>query len=96
VGCHHGNDAKASFRVTNRDAWLRGGESEEPAITPGFPAESPAIEFMAGKIDGMEMPPLDQREQFPALSPDELEMFRTWVQQGASWPDHVKVEPVSE
>ena len=39
LGCHGGDadDVKGEFSVLNREALLRGGESEEAAIIPGNP-----------------------------------------------------------
>jgi hypothetical protein len=32
------------------------------------------------------MPPKAGRERFPALSADEVALFRAWIDQGAEWP----------
>jgi hypothetical protein len=31
------------------------------------------------------MPPLKHRDQFQALSPSEISLLRTWIDQGAAW-----------
>ena len=56
-GCH-GNDVediKGGFDVRSRETLLKGGESEEPAIVPGKPDESPL--YLSVTWDGLEMPP---------------------------------------
>lgn len=86
VGCHSGQKPRGAFDLASRDALLKGGQSGEPAIIPGHAEESPLIQFVSGKIEDLEMPPLARREKYPALSSAEIARLRAWVDAGAPWP----------
>ena len=90
-GCHSGGEPKSGLVVTSRQALLDGGESGQPALRPGQSAESPLAEFIAGRREDMEMPPLRARKKYPALSELELATIRAWIEQGAPWPDGARV-----
>ncbi len=42
---------------------------------------------VSGRVEGMEMSPLPKRDRFAALTKDEVELARAWIEQGAVWPD---------
>jgi ankyrin repeat protein len=86
TGCHDGDKPRAQLTVTSRDALLKGGASGEPAITPGSAETSPLIHYVSGKIEDLEMPPLDRRNKYPALSPAEIDLLRAWIDAGAPVP----------
>ncbi|QEG00725.1 Planctomycete cytochrome C [Stieleria maiorica] len=83
LGCHGGeeDDIKGDFSVLNRDALLRGGESEEPSIVPGHPDQGTLIEAIAW--EGLEMPPKENDR----LTEEQVDLFRRWIKSGAPWPD---------
>ncbi|WP_397568654.1 PSD1 and planctomycete cytochrome C domain-containing protein [Schlesneria sp. T3-172] len=81
--CHGENRQRGDFRLDDKGAALKGGESFAPAIIPGDGAASPLVRFTAGAVEGMEMPPEGER----ALSRDEVSLLRAWIDQGAKWPD---------
>lgn len=83
AGCHGGEKPRAGFVVQTRAALLKGGASGEPAIVPGRADASPLLHYVSGKIEDLEMPPLDRREKYPALTAAELELVRRWVEAGA-------------
>jgi ankyrin repeat protein/mono/diheme cytochrome c family protein len=93
AGCHSGDEPKSGFTVASRDALLRGGDSEVPAISPGAGADSPLVKMISGRVKKLEMPPLRARKKYPALSDDELSKVRAWIDQGAPWPEGANVEP---
>jgi mono/diheme cytochrome c family protein len=86
VACHSGERAKGGFQIVNRAALLQGGNRGEPAIVPGQPDASPLIRFVQDRTEDMEMPPIGRRDKFPALTRDETARLRTWIAQGADWP----------
>ena len=61
-------------------------------MSPGYGDESPLLQYVAGEVEDLEMPPLDRREKYPALTPAEMETLRTWIDEGAVWPEDVPVE----
>ena len=44
----------------SRESLLKGGESGDPAVSPGYAEESVLIQYVSGTIEDLEMPPLDQ------------------------------------
>src|SRR6516225_7582548 len=87
ASCHGPTKSKAHFRVDSREAIIRGGESHQEAVVPGNSAASPLVHNMAGLVKEMEMPPLDKRDKYPALTPHEIAMVRAWIDQGVKWPN---------
>lgn len=85
VKCHSGEKPKARFSIVSRDGLLKGGQSGEPAIVPGQGGDSPLVVFPSDEIEDLEMPPLKHRAEFPSLSPSEIKLIRTWIDQGAAW-----------
>ncbi len=83
LGCHGENpdDLKGEFDIRSRDALLKGGESEEPALIPGNPEDSPL--YQAVMWDGLEMPPKENDR----LTKKQTDHIRDWIKAGAPWPD---------
>jgi mono/diheme cytochrome c family protein len=86
LGCHGADaeDIKGDYDVRTREALLAGGESEEAAIVPGKPDESPFYE--AVMWEGMEMPPKENDR----LTKEQTEIIRQWIELGAPWPSEEK------
>ncbi|MEZ5361778.1 MAG: PSD1 and planctomycete cytochrome C domain-containing protein [Bryobacterales bacterium] len=76
----HGEGGMSGLDVSTRQALLAGGK-RGAAIEPGKPDASLLIQAVDGKHE-LKMP-----MGRDALSPEEVETLRTWVQQGASWPE---------
>src|SRR5262245_30652970 len=95
----HGPDEKArkaKLRLDVRDSALAAG-----VIVPGKPDESAVLERITA-TDDQRMPP---RKSKLSLNPDEIELIRRWIAQGAEYkphwaflplPDAVPVPPVSD
>ena len=81
--CHSGNRPKGRYAVIDREAFIKGGDSGKPAVIPGKSAESLAIHYIADLVLDMEMPPIDMREDFPALTKEQIALLRAWIDQGA-------------
>ncbi|MEO7598499.1 MAG: ankyrin repeat domain-containing protein [Opitutus sp.] len=90
VKCHSGKKPKGSFDLTRRDSLLKGGQSGEPAIVPGYADDSPLLQQILGQVEDLEMPPLARREKFPPLNPEEIDRLRAWIDAGAPWPTEDK------
>jgi mono/diheme cytochrome c family protein len=89
--CHGGEKPRGEFSLASRELVLKGGQSREPAIVPGYGDDSPMIQFTSDKVEDLEMPPLNRRDKYPALTKDEIELVRTWIDQGARWETAPKV-----
>ena len=79
--CHGPAQQMQGLRLDRGADALRGGYSG-PVIVPGKSAESKLIQMVAGAIDGKIMPPAGE-----ALTEHEISLLRTWIDQGAVWPD---------
>ncbi len=82
-GCHgqDPDDVRGGYNLLNRENMIKGGDSEDVALLPGKPEESPL--YQAIMWDGYEMPP----KETDRLTKKETEYFRDWIIAGAPWPD---------
>ncbi len=91
-GCHGGDpkEVRGEFNLLTRDGMLRGGESGEPSLVPGKPAESSL--YQAVIWEGYEMPPKENDR----LTPAETDAIRDWIAAGAPWPDDASQRRIRE
>jgi hypothetical protein len=82
IKCHSGDKPKSKYRINTREGAIKGG-SEGEAVKPGKSAESPMVHFASDLVPEMEMPPLEKRKEFPALTKDQIALLRAWIDQGA-------------
>src|SRR5579872_620910 len=88
-GCHGPSLQMNSFRLDRRRDALRGGTLAQ--IGPGNSAASRLYLRLIGTQYGMQMPPTG------ALKPDQIEKIKSWIDQGAVWPDEASGEaPATE
>jgi ankyrin repeat protein len=83
--CHGQKKQRGGFTLASRELLLKGGASGEPAIAPGKADQSTLIHYVTGKIEDLEMPPLDRREKYPGFTAAEIERLRVWIDAGAPW-----------
>jgi N-acyl-D-amino-acid deacylase len=93
VACHGPNKQRSNFRVDSREALLKGGNTGSAVVVPEKSAQSVLLDYVSGRVEGMEMPPMPKRDKFPALSKEEVELMRAWIEQGAVWPRDVVIAP---
>lgn len=86
VTCHSGEHPKGGFAMTNRASLLQGGKRGDAAIIPGKAATSTLMRSVQDQIEDLEMPPVEKRGRFPALTPEEISIISDWIDQGANWP----------
>ncbi|MDA7916224.1 PSD1 and planctomycete cytochrome C domain-containing protein [Verrucomicrobia bacterium] len=80
--CHGEEKRKGGLRLSNkRDAFLP-GESGESVIIPRHPESSLLMRMVTSKDEDERMPPKGE-----GLAAPEMELLRTWIQEGAKWPD---------
>ena len=82
VKCHGGEKPKGKYRVDTRENFLKGGGDEKPVVV-GDSAKSPVVHYVADLVADSEMPPLDKRDKYPALTKDQIGLLRAWIDQGA-------------
>lgn len=93
--CHKGSKIKGELRLDTREAALKGGEYDGPAIAPGKVEDSSLIWRIRHDAGEDIMPPKGD-----PLSEDEIALLETWIREGASWPefdvDHFEPTPLTE
>jgi ankyrin repeat protein len=91
AGCHSGQKPRGHFRIDALDAILKGGASGESAIVPWHSENSRLIDYVSGHVPDSEMPPMSQREKYPALMGEDIALLRAWIDQGAEWPTGLRL-----
>ena len=84
----HGPDEKerqAGLRLDVRDAALKPSESGKPAIVPGKIEASELVARITARDADTLMPPPGSHKK---LTPDEIELLKQWVRQGADYKLH--------
>jgi len=82
--CHSGNTPQAGLLLSNRAAALKGGRSGA-SIVPGKPADS----LLLARVEGTSMGPIMPPTGVP-LKESDVAKLRTWIAEGAVWPDLTK------
>ena len=90
VQCHNSKDAHryAGLNLETRQLAMTTGR-RAPAIVPGDPANSPLIQVL--KYEGSHptsMPPAPDK-----IWGTRLEILEKWIEQGAEWPESVRLVP---
>ena len=80
--CHGVDTQESHLRLDRRATMLRGGDSGEPAIIVANSESSHLIKLVTSVEAGKRMPP----DEADRLSKDEVQLLRTWIDQGALWP----------
>lgn len=83
MNCHGPERPKSKYRLDNREDAIKGGSSKEAAVIPKQSDKSPIVLFSADLVEEMEMPPLDKRDKYPALTKEQIGILRAWIDQGA-------------
>jgi ankyrin repeat protein len=77
--CHGPKEQKNGFRLDRRLDAMKGGTS--PMIAPGNSQASRLYLKLIGNQQGPQMPPDG------TMSAEEIEVIKTWIDEGAKWPD---------
>jgi ankyrin repeat protein len=84
VGCHGPSQQMNGLRLDRRSAAMRGGTIT--VLVPGSSGMSRLYLKLVGTQYGQQMPPTGR------LSEREIEILKTWIDQGAEWPDDLAGE----
>jgi hypothetical protein len=79
----HSRDAeklKGALLLDSREGMLKGGESGQPAIVPGYPEKSKLFEAISHRNPDLQMPPKEK------LSDQQIQNFTAWIKIGAPDP----------
>ncbi|GAB4026295.1 hypothetical protein GCM10028773_54890 [Spirosoma koreense] len=91
IVCHGGVKKASGFSLLFKQEALAPAKSGKPAIVPGDADASEMIRRLT-LPDADERMPLDH----PPLKPDEIELLRNWIDQGAQWGDHWAYQSVQK
>ena len=84
VSCHGPAQQTNGLRLDRRSSVLRSGISRR--VVPGNSQNSFLYHRVAGTEYGMQMPPTG------ALRPEQIELIKRWIDEGADWPDSLANE----
>jgi hypothetical protein len=82
VACHGGVKQAGGLSLVYEENVLAGGDSGQPAVVPGDVDASYLIERVTSSDVDSRMPPADHG---PALSAEEVDRLKRWIQSGAKW-----------
>ena len=83
IKCHGEEKQKAKLRLDSLAAVLKGGEDGQ-VILPGKSAESLLVHNVSHVGDEDQyMPPPDNKDKIPPLTPEQIGTIRAWIDQGA-------------
>ena len=86
--CHGAKEDKGDFRMHTLEDMKKGNENG-PGLTPGDPSKSAIYTTLLLDIeDDMVMPPKKETK----LEKSQIEVIKTWIEQGAEWPAGVTLE----
>jgi formylglycine-generating enzyme required for sulfatase activity/mono/diheme cytochrome c family protein len=84
--CHGAEKPKGDLSLVTRAGALKGGE-KGTALVPGDPAKSPLYTTTTLPADHDDvMPPKGDK-----LTKAQQDVLKTWIEQGAPWPDDIKL-----
>lgn len=81
LACHNSQDAENGLSLETADAIHR-GSADGPVIVPGKGAESRLLRLAARQEQPI-MPPADNKVGAMPLAPEQLGLFKLWIDQGA-------------
>ena len=80
--CHGAQQQRSGYRLDQKEAAFRGGETGERAIVPGDADNSPLVQYIRGDDADFVMPPEGER-----LTEREVNRVVRWIHGGAPWPE---------
>ena len=90
VACHRQDYVRGGLRLDVRELAFKGGDTG-PGIVPFRPKESLVYKNTTlPATDDALMPPA---KKGGPLSQDKIELLASWIEQGSSWPEGIKLTP---
>lgn len=89
VSCHNDKKDKGDLRIDTKALAFKGGENGE-CIIPGKPNESSFYYLTTLDKDDDDIMPPAKKEP---LTDKEIYTIRRWIEEGAEWPDNIKLLP---
>ena len=91
ISCHGGVKKSGGFSLLFEEEAFAPTESGHPAIVPGSAFSSELIKRLTHSDPELRMP-----YQRPQLSEEEIDLLKTWIDQGAKWGKHWAYQAVKE
>ncbi|XZE20486.1 PSD1 and planctomycete cytochrome C domain-containing protein [Pirellulaceae bacterium SH449] len=82
--CHSGDQPSSSLRLDHKASAFSGGELYGTKLIQESSDDSLLLQVISDQSHETHMPP-----DGPPLSPDEIDIIRRWLEQGAQWPDGI-------
>ncbi len=76
VKCHSGEKPKGKYSMETKEGIMK-------EAVKGDSAKSELVHLAADLVVDSEMPPLDKRDKYPALTKEQIGLIRAWIDQGA-------------
>ncbi|MDA1137095.1 MAG: cytochrome b N-terminal domain-containing protein [Planctomycetota bacterium] len=92
LSCHNSEKRKGKFLLETKLVAYKGGDSELPSIVPGKPDESNLVKLISLDEDHDDIMP----SKGGPLTKDQIQAIRTWIAEGAHWPDGLELKAVKE
>lgn len=80
--CHGTTKPRSGFSVMTATSILKDAKGRA-MIVPGQSTKSNVVLYVAGLIPRREMPPLEDRDDNPPLTAEQIGILRAWIDQGA-------------
>jgi len=87
--CHGPDEAEGGIRFTSQKEAFAEADSGEHAIVPGDVEASVILARVTSEIEDEQMPPEGER-----LSPEEVNLLKRWIAEGAQWQKHWAFKPM--
>ena len=87
IKCHGGVRAKSGLSFARKESVFSPAQSGQPAVVPGNPGASELLARITSHDNDERMPP-----EKP-LTAKEISTLRTWIEEGATWPEHWAFKP---
>ena len=92
--CHGPDEGQryANLRLDTRDG-LFAQRGNKKVVIPNNPKDSLLMQRIASKQPALRMPPIGSGKE---LSPDEIELLQTWIEEGSQWQQHWSFAPIRQ
>ncbi|MFM7072337.1 MAG: DUF1553 domain-containing protein, partial [Planctomycetota bacterium] len=80
--CHRGGKAQGGLRLDSSASARAGGDSGEPAVSPGKADHSELLRRVRSADLSTRMPPRGE-----PLSAEQIKLLERWIAEGANWPE---------
>ena len=81
IGCHGKDKQKGKLRLDTYEGISKGGEDGK-IFEAGKSADAMVVKAVARVVEDDAMPPADNKDKIPPLTPAQVGLIRAWIDQG--------------